>query len=586
MAQAQTMLKKSMLPVRFSENTGVLCLDKSDVRGEFCLKKIVSLIAMFCMIISIMIVPATAATVTAAATPDYITLTWSGNPATTQTISWRTDTTVTTGTVQYALSPASPVGGSQAAAAMQVLETELGKQNIFTATLTGLTAGTTYSYRVGSGTNWSGDHTFTTAAANTTAFKFLIYGDSQANTMDGATDYAPWKATVQAAYKANPDAKFALSLGDQVDIGSSGYEWDLWFDGAKGVIDSIPQMSVIGNHEVVGPKGYCLPTTYNTLFEFPANGPDGLKDQVYSFNYGNIHIIALDSQIAEEAAFDPDILAQQTAWLEQDLKANTQPWTIVMMHKPIYYNRGIKSNEALKVAFQPIFDKYHVDVVLDAHDHSYSRTFPMFNDSPVSSTNKGTVYIEVGRIGVKAFPESYSRIWNAFFYDPQDQASYMTAEVNGTKLTFKAFKTDGTLIDNYTIDKKTGIDSPQTIIPGIVPVPRMAIYGQLIQLPQLSANPVVTGGVWNVPVRSFIQYLGGTAVWNAGDSSITLTYGKNTAVIKQGSPDAMLNGAPMTLKNPVTSSKGITLISADDLKTLFGFKNKVDTSLNVILFYT
>lgn len=559
------------------------------------MKKFVSFIAIFGIIISLLVVSASAAIFSATAMPDHITLSWSGNPTTTQTISWRTDTTVTAGTVEYQAG-ANLMAPSKATATMQVLETELGKQNILTAALTGLTPGTQYTYRVGSGTNWSSASTFTTAAANTQNFKFLIYGDSQANTQDGSIDYTAWQKTFPAAYKANPDAKFVLALGDLVDWGSSGDEWDQWFAGAKGIIDRIPQMSVIGNHEVISTKGYYTQTAYNTLFEFPQNGPDTLKDQVYSFNYGNIHFVALDSQASEEAlAIDkpnPNVTALQTDWLEQDLAANkaagdTQ-WTIVMMHKPIYYNRGIKSNEALKAAFQPIFDKYHVDVVLDAHDHSYSRTFPMLNDSPVASTNKGTVYIEVGRIGVKAFPESYARIWNAFFYDPQDQANFMTAEVSGTKLTFKCYKTDGTLIDNYTIDKATGIDSPLSAIPGIVPVPRMAIYGQLLQLPALSTNPVVTKeGVWYVPARSFIQHVGGTAAWNGADSTITLTYGKNTAIIKQGSADATLNGAPVTLANPVNSTKtGITLLSATDIKTLLGFKSKVDASLNVILFYT
>jgi hypothetical protein len=78
---------------------------------------------------------------------------------------------------------------------MQVLETELGKQNIFTAAVTGLTPNTKYTYIVGSGTNWSAGSTFTTAAADTDSFKFLIYTDSQANTMDGATIYTQWQET-------------------------------------------------------------------------------------------------------------------------------------------------------------------------------------------------------------------------------------------------------------------------------------------------------------------------------------------------------------------------------------------------------
>ncbi len=561
------------------------------------MRKFVSLIATLCIIISLMILPASAAETavfTAAAAPDHIVLTWSGDPATTQTFSWRTDTTVTTGYVKYAASPADPTGGTQVQATVEELETELGKQNIFTANVTGLTPGTKYTYIVGSGTNWSAGSTFTTAAADTDSFKFLIYTDSQANTMDGATIYAQWQETFPLAYQRNTDAKFVLGLGDNVDIGSSGYEWDLWFDGAKGIIDKLPLMCAVGNHETVEKGVYSLPYTHRSLFEYPQAGvPDSLKDQTYSFNYGNIHFIALDTQAIEEGiAGQTDVDKLQTEWLISDLEANkaagNTDWTIVFMHKPFYCTRGIKSNDALKQAYLPIFDKYHVDVVLNAHDHGYSRTYPMFGDSPVSTTNEGTVYIQAGRIGVKAFPESYGRIWDAFFYDPQDQANYMTAEVSGTTLNFKCFKTDGTLIDNYTINKATGVDSPQTIIPGKNTMPRMAIYGRYVQLPTLACDPVVKAdGTWYVPVRSFVQYLGGTVTWNGADATATLTYGKTTAVIKPGTADAVVNGKPVTLLQPLDKAKnGATLIAANDLKTLFNFKNKIDASLNAVLFYT
>jgi hypothetical protein len=561
------------------------------------MRKIVSLIVMLCIIISLTIVPASAAetaVLTAAPAPDHILLTWSGDPATTQTITWRTDTSVTTGTVKYAVSPADPAGGKQAEAAVKELETELGKQNLFTAAVTGLTPNTTYTYIVGSGTNWSAAGTFTTAPADTDSFKFLIYTDSQANTMDGATVYTQWQETFPLAYQRNPEAKFVLGLGDNVDIGSSGYEWDLWFEGAKGIVDKIPLMCVVGNHETVEKGVYSLPFTHRALFEYPQAGvPDSLKDQTYSFNYGNIHFIALDTQAIEEAiAGQTDVDKLQTEWLISDLEANAAAgntdWTIIFMHKPFYCTRGVKSNDALKQAYLPIFDKYHVDVVLDAHDHAYSRTYPMFGDSPVSSTNEGTVYIQAGRIGVKAFPESYGRLWDAFFYDPQDQANYMTAEVSGTTLNFKCFKTDGTLIDDYTIDKVTGTDSPKTCVPGRNDKPRMAIYGQYVQLPTLACDPKVTAdGVWYVPVRSFVQFLGGPVTWNGTEGTATLVYGKTTAVIKPGSTAATVNGKPVPLLHPLDKAKnGATLIAADDLKTLFNFKNKIDTSLNAVLFYT
>jgi hypothetical protein len=143
----------------------------------------------------------------------------------------------------------------------------------------------------------------------------------------------------------------------------------------------------------------------------------------------------------------------------------------------------------------------------------------MLGDSPVASTNAGTVYIQCGRIGVKAFPESYGRLWDAFFYDPQDQANYMTAEVSGTTLNFKCFKTDGTLIDDYTIDKATASPRQKPAFPQIHP----AEDGHLRPVcPAADAglqSEVTADGIWYVPVRSFVQYLVGSVTWNGADGT-------------------------------------------------------------------
>ncbi|MDI6604515.1 MAG: fibronectin type III domain-containing protein, partial [Thermoanaerobacteraceae bacterium] len=180
------------------------------------MKKFLSLLVALVMAVSIFAAPtaifADTNTTGAKVMPDHITLTWTQDPMTTQTITWRTDTTVNSGKVQYgkdsALKDAKTVDEKA-----RKFTSDLGDMNIHSVTLTGLEPGTKYYYKVGDGTNWSDIHTFTTEAKDTNSFKFLIFGDSQSGV---ATDpqYGPWKTTIQNSFKANPDAKFFINVGD------------------------------------------------------------------------------------------------------------------------------------------------------------------------------------------------------------------------------------------------------------------------------------------------------------------------------------------------------------------------------------
>ncbi|MBP2073024.1 fibronectin type III domain-containing protein [Thermoanaerobacterium butyriciformans] len=518
--------------------------------------------------------------------PDQIRLTWTQDPTTTQTITWRTDTTVNSGQIQYGKDP-SLKGAKTINATVQKFSSDLGDMNIHSATLTDLEPGTKYYYRVGYGNNFSSIYSFTTEAKDTNSFKFLIFGDSQSGI---ATDpqYGPWKTTIQNAFNANKDAKFFINVGDLVEIGQMYAHWNNWFDAAKGVIDTIPEMPVEGNHETYQSSNYNSgkPKDFVNLFPVPQNGPDGLKGQVYSFDYGNAHIVMLDSQEDEEEGVSGDILESQKAWLDKDLSSTNKTWKIVFFHKTPYYNKATRSNEQLKAAFQPIIDKYHIDVVFNGHDHGYSRTYPIKNDQYVKSPADGTVYIVTGRSGNKYYPDLSKKVWDAFFYDPQDQPNYIVATINGNTLTIKAVKQDGTPIDTYSITKNpdgTETDSPVTVVPTKYNATMLTIYGNMLQQPFMPSNPKQINGKWYVPARAFMQYLGSNVDWNA-NGTINITYGKTQANIAIGSTTAQLNSKTLSIPDAVVSDSGLTWISADDLKALFGFNYKYNSNTNMLMF--
>jgi acid phosphatase type 7 len=406
--------------------------------------------------------------------PDHITLTWTDNPATTMTITWRTDSSVKTCKVEYGsmgkdtdklslISPVQPTVFKTSAA-----DSVSGKMHIFITTLTGLKPGAHYIYRIGNDKNeWTDFHRFTTESENeksANAFKFLLFGDSQSGKGE-VPRYDNWHATLHNAYNANRDAKFFINVGDLVEIGQYYQHWNNWFKAAEGVIDTIPALVVEGNHETyIGTdRRSTRPEYFLNQFNLFRNGPIDLKGLVYSYDYGKCHFAVLDSQAYEESEdatgrADPvkeeALLKEQAAWLDKDLAAHKDAvFTFVLFHKTPYSNKVNRENTLLKKVFCPVLDTHHVDVVFNGHDHASSRTYPIYRDEIMRNPSEGTVYYVTGRSGEKYYSDLTRKVWNAAFFDPQDQPDYQTVELDGRELTIKYFKQDGTLIDTYIIDK-------------------------------------------------------------------------------------------------------------------------------------
>ena len=172
----------------------------------------------------------------ASAAPDNIRLTWSESPKTTQTIGWRTDTTVAVGKVEYF----AAIGGTPTTVAVpppETLATNVGAINLFSVTLRDLQPGTRYVYRVGEGSTWSPYYTFETEKAEPERFQFIVFGDSH----EEKPIYTVWKKTVTQAYQQNPEAKFIMNVGDLIYSGKDYTQWQAWFAGAQDVIARIPR---------------------------------------------------------------------------------------------------------------------------------------------------------------------------------------------------------------------------------------------------------------------------------------------------------------------------------------------------------
>ncbi len=114
-------------------------------------------------------------------------------------------------------------------------------------------------------------------------------------------------------------------------------------------------LAVLGNHDSL--EGNAVPQLEAL----------GMPDRWYSREVEDVLFIGLDSMLASSPG--------QAEWLEETLAASGAKWKIAAMHHPPY-SAGIHgSEEPVRAAFAPLFEKYGVQLVLSGHDHDYQRSF-------------------------------------------------------------------------------------------------------------------------------------------------------------------------------------------------------------------
>lgn len=339
---------------------------------------------------------------------------------------------------------------------------------LYTATLMGLTPRTTYEYRVGY-ENKRGDwHPLTTAssgankvattgdanAAESEDFTALIFPDSQ------SADYRGWDALAKEAYKRNPTAAFFINMGDLVDNGEDASQWDAWFTAVEPLIENIPFVGVMGNHETYNLQWQVRePKAYLRLFDFPAVPQREDKNRYYSFDYNDVHFVVLDTQLAERPEAEREqALAREEAWLRHDLAATKARWKVVLMHKDTLRYPNTKRSDTVPgitdmgYAFMPIFDAYHVDAVVSAHYHMYRRRGHI---KDFRRDESGPLYIISGVAG----DVRYATLWKSHpldtFVSPYPaEANYIVLTKTDDRLTFEAFLANGTKFDEVQVNKQ------------------------------------------------------------------------------------------------------------------------------------
>lgn len=275
------------------------------------------------------------------------------------------------------------------------------------ATLTGLKENTAYSYRVGTEGTWSSAYTFKTQDFEGD-YDFLFYGDPQIGASGNvANDGAGWKDTLDVSLAANPDAELLVSGGDQVETANTESQWDAFLGSDK--LRQYPWAATIGNHDVGG-KAYeqhlFTPNTDRSAAYY-ANGQP--SSNTSGGDYWYIHkdtlFIDLNSNsyaTAQGGGGDEAHLAYVSDVIKQH--GGDAKWTVLVYHHSIYSAASHAKdgdNKIRRTDFPTTFSKLGVDLVLQGHDHVYTRSYLIKNGAKANPDEQpGQADVTAGPGGV------------------------------------------------------------------------------------------------------------------------------------------------------------------------------------------
>ncbi|MER5428854.1 metallophosphoesterase family protein [Streptomyces sp. NPDC002588] len=307
------------------------------------------------------------------------------------------------------------------------------------AAVDGLLPGTTYYYGVGHEGFDPADPTdsarratiasFRTAPAGAERFVFTAFGDQGVGRAATAVNRQVLR-TAPAFHLHAGDICYADGSGQGRK--SDGYDptaWDAFLRQTEPVARSVPWMVTTGNHDM---EAWYSPDGYGgqlARFSLPDNGFDPrTAPGVYSFRYGNVGVVALDANdVSYEIRANLGYTGgRQTAWLKRTLSGlradENVDFVVVFFHHCAYSTSTHASDGGVRAEWQPLFDRYQVDLVINGHNHVYERTDALKGGRvgravPVGGstdpTRDGTVYVTAGGGGRDLYgfpagvPESY-----------------------------------------------------------------------------------------------------------------------------------------------------------------------------------
>ena len=313
--------------------------------------------------------------------------------------------------------------------------------------LTGLRPSTEYQYSIASAGRILARASFRSPPAPGQPFTFVVFGDS-GNASEGQLRVAEQLAANQ------PD--LLLHAGDLVyTIGAAEDYQSKFFDPYADILQSACIYPTLGNHDYITDDGQ----PYLDVFHLPANNPRG-TERYYSFDYGDAHFVALDSNIDRRFdEFQSPAGQEMLAWLDADLAASDALWKVVVIHHPPYSSSPKHGSESrIRYDLGPIFERHGVDLVFAGHNHVYERTRPI---DDFEEGDHGVVYVTTGG-GGGSLDVTGNQDFTAYTASTRH---FVRVSVSGDTLALEAVGADGSAFDSYTVsanDRPAGQPSLST----------------------------------------------------------------------------------------------------------------------------
>jgi len=357
--------------------------------------------------------------------------------------------------------------------------------------VTGLSPATKYFYSVGSTTQTlagnDANHFFVTSPVAGTAVptRIWVLGDSgTANTNAQAVSNA------YLSFTGSTHTNLWLMLGDNAyETGTDSEFQAAVFDMYPTILRKSVLWPTLGNHDTAQSANPPASLPYFAMFTLPTNAQAGGMasgtEKYYSFDYGNIHFICLDSMTSDRSSTGP-----MATWLRADLASSTRQWTIAFWHHPAY-SKGSHNSDTetelvqMRQTFLPILEEAGVDLVLAGHSHSYERSFLIDGHYGVSSTftnamkkdggsgrpdgtgayAKPTLGPGIHEGAVYAVAGSSGQISGGLLNHPAmfislNNLGSMVLDVNGDTLDAKFLRENGVISDYFRIVKGVAVSVP------------------------------------------------------------------------------------------------------------------------------
>ena len=336
--------------------------------------------------------------------------------------------------------------------------------------LTGLEPNTEYSYAVlEDGQNLAGGDDLRFSTTGSGRFSFLAFGDSGSGRPEQ-------RALAELMRQENPS--LILPLGDLAYLNGTFEEFQSRYFGVyREVMKRVPFFPCLGNHEYMTRNGF----PHLALHDLPNSNdlPEADRGRYYSFDWGNAHFIALDSNDPLERAVQGT--GPMLQWLENDLRSSRKFWKIVYFHHPPYAG-GPHENDTLpglvRRYIAPVLERYGVALVLSGHEHSYQRSYPI-RDGQIVRDGDGIVYLTSGGGGANLYP-----VYSSPYVSVGKSAHhYLSVEVDGARLTVRAIGLAGDEMDRLILTpppnvSETGVVNTASGTAELAPGALVSVYGR------------------------------------------------------------------------------------------------------------